>query len=96
MDLEAFRDSLKGDQPPAGLDHALAGLWWNAKGDWTKAHEAAQQDEGPRGAWVHAYLHRKEGDTDNAAYWYERAGRSADQGLLQSEWLAIAAALLEP
>ncbi len=96
MDLEAFRDSLKGDHPPAELDHALAGLWWDAKGDWNKAHEAAQQDDSPRGAWVHAYLHRKEGDTDNAAYWYERAGRAAEHGLLKSEWLAIATALLEP
>ena len=79
MDLEAFRESLARDQPPAGLDFALAGLWWDAKGDWTKAHESAQQDEGPRGAWVHAYLHRKEGDASNAAYWYRRADRTPRQ-----------------
>ena len=69
------------------------GLWWDAKGDWTKAHESAQQDEGPRGAWVHAYLHRKEGDADNAAYWYDRADRT--HGPLADEWLAIVGALLE-
>jgi hypothetical protein len=95
MDLEAFRESLQGGHPPAELDPALAGLWWDAKGDWTKAHETAQQDEGLRGAWVHAYLHRKEGDADNAAYWYERAHRTVDHGPLADEWLAIASALLE-
>jgi hypothetical protein len=69
MTSEAFRDSLREEAPPVGLDFALAGLWWDAKGDWTKAHESAQQDEGVSGSWVHAYLHRKEGDTSNAAYW---------------------------
>ena len=77
MTLDQFRDSLKGEGPPADLDFALKGLWWDAKGDWNRAHESAQQDEGPRGAWVHAYLHRKEGDASNAAYWDEprRPGR---------------------
>lgn len=70
-----FRQSLTTAKPPAELRFALAGLWWDAKGDWTRAHESAQQDEGPEGSWVHAYLHRKEGDQDNAAYWYGRAGK---------------------
>jgi len=96
MTLDQFRDSLKGDAPPAELDPALAGLWWDAKDNWTKAHESAQHDEGPRGSWVHAYLHRKEGDADNAAYWYGRADRAADTSPLADEWLAIATALLEP
>ena len=74
MTLDEFRQSLTATEPPAGLTHALAGLWWDAKGDWTRAHESAQQDEGVEGAWVHAYLHRKEGDQSNAAYWYRRAG----------------------
>ena len=69
MNLQEFRDSLLNDQPPKNLNFALSGLWWDAKGDWTRAHESAQQDEGPAGAWVHAYLHRKEGDPSNAAYW---------------------------
>ena len=95
MTLDQFRESLKGDNPPAELGFALAGLWWDAKGDWTKAHESAQQDEGPRGAWVHAYLHRKEGDASNAGYWYGRADRPVHHGPLADEWLAIANALLE-
>ena len=76
MTLDEFRQSLTATEPPAGLTHALAGLWWDAKGDWTRAHESAQQDEGIEGSWVHAYLHRKEGDQGNAAYWYS-AGRQA-------------------
>ena len=70
MTLDDFRQSLTATEPPAGLTLALAGLWWDAKGDWTRAHESAQQDEGKDGSWVHAYLHRKEGDQSNAAYWY--------------------------
>jgi hypothetical protein len=72
----------------------LAGLWWDAKGQWAKAHESAQQDEGPAGAWVHAYLHRKEGDLSNAAYWYRRAGKPVAGGSLQEEWSEITASLL--
>jgi hypothetical protein len=94
MTLDQFRESLQLDQSPGGLDSALAGLWWDAKGDWTKAHEAAQQDEGPRGSWVHAYLHRKEGDASNAAYWYGHAGRTAASRPLADEWQEIANALL--
>ena len=94
MDLQEFRDSVLSDQPPKNLNFALSGLWWDAKGDWTRAHESAQQDEGPAGAWVHAYLHRKEGDSSNAAYWYQRAGKSPCRSSLQDEWTAIADALL--
>ena len=94
MTLQQFRDSLRGDEPPRELSVALAGLWWDAKGDWKRAHESAQQDEGPTGAWVHAYLHRKEGDTSNAAYWYTRAGRTPARNSLEQEWGEIAEALL--
>jgi hypothetical protein len=62
MTLDDFRQSLTAAKPPAELALALAGLWWDAKGDSTRAHESAQQDEGPHGSWAHAYLHRKEGD----------------------------------
>jgi hypothetical protein len=72
MTLDEFRQSLTATELPAGLTHALAGLWWDAKGDWKRAHESAQQDEGVEGSWVHAYLHRKEGDQSNAAYWYTK------------------------
>jgi hypothetical protein len=94
MNLQEFRNSLQGASPPPELDFALAGLWWDAKGDWTKAHESAQQDEGPAGAWVHAYLHRKEGDSSNAAYWYQRAGKPPAGSSLEEEWDEISASLL--
>ena len=94
MNLKEFRESLGCEGPPKGLSVALAGLWWDAKGDWTRAHESAQQDEGPSGAWVHAYLHRKEGDSSNAVYWYRRAGKSLATNSLEDEWLEIAGSLL--
>jgi hypothetical protein len=94
MTIEEFRSSTTGDHPPNGLSPALAGLWWDAKGDWTKAHESAQQDEGPAGSWVHAYLHRKEGDNSNAAYWYGRAGKASARCALDEEWNMIVTSLL--
>ena len=94
MTLQTFRNSLSQQQPPAGLSLALAGLWWDGKGNWEKAHESAQQDEGPAGSWVHAYLHRKEGDTSNAGYWYRRAGKTPAQNPLDQEWTDIVQHLL--
>src|SRR2546429_7632766 len=94
MTFKEFQDSIKGDNPPAGLGLALTALWWDSKGDWEKAHESAQQDEGPAGSWVHAYLHRKEGDSSNAGYWYARAGKSRAQGSLEQEWQEGTASLL--
>jgi hypothetical protein len=94
MTLEEFRDTLAAEEPPAHLSLALAGLWWDAKGHWTKAHESAQQDEGPAGSWVHAYLHRKEGDSSNAGYWYRRAGKPPSQSSHKQEWTEIAESLL--
>jgi len=85
MTVDEFRQSLNSTEPPAGLTHAQTGLWWDAKGDWERAHESAQQDEGPESSWVHAYLHRKEGDQDNAAYWYNRAGKPVCREALDAE-----------
>jgi hypothetical protein len=95
MILDDLRHSLTADKPPAELTLALAGLWWDAKGDWKRAHESAQENEGRDGAWVHAYLHRKEGDEDNAAYWYSRAGKPICREPLDAEWLDIVKTLLE-
>jgi len=95
MTPDDFRRSLSATDPPPGLTHALTGLWWDAKGDWTRAHESAQQDEGPDASWVHAYLHRKEGDQSNAAYWYSRAHKPVCRDLLDAEWTAIVITLLK-
>jgi len=94
MEIAEFRESLNADGPPPGLSPALEALWWDAKGNWSKAHDSAQRDEGPDGSWVHAYLHRKQGDLSNAKYWYRRAGRSTGYGDLQREWDSIVASLL--
>ena len=95
MDLPDFRASIASAAPPASLNHALRALWLDAKGDWDGAHEAAQADEGGAGDWVHAYLHRKEGDAGNAAYWYRRAGKPVCRTSLDEEWTEIAVALLK-
>jgi hypothetical protein len=94
MDLAAFRASLEADAPPEGLALALEALWHDGRGDFVKAHELAQKDEGGAGDWVHAYLHRKEGDLGNAAYWYRRAKRPLCRDELAREWETIASALL--
>jgi hypothetical protein len=94
MKIEEFKRSLAVDDPPAGITEALVALWWDARGDWEKAHSHAQDDEGRSGAWVHAYLHRKEGDHGNAGYWYRRAGKSFCEQSLSEEWLNITEELL--
>lgn len=94
MDLSGFKKSLAGAAPPPGLGLAVEALWWDAKGDWQKAHACAQQRNDKAGAWVHAYLHRKEGDQANAGYWYDRAGLPAATVTLAEEWAAVADALL--
>jgi hypothetical protein len=91
--LEEFRASLSGESPPA-LSPALRGLWWDGKGDWDRAHQAAQEDAGRDGCAVHAYLHRKEGDLANARYWYSRAGRAVPAGSLEAEWAELVRSLL--
>ena len=95
MDIAAFRASLALAWAPPGLTQAQRALWLDARGDWDGAHEAAQADGGGAGDWVHAYLHRKEGDAGNAAYWYRRARKPVCKASLDEEWEAIASRLLE-
>jgi hypothetical protein len=94
MDIDAFRASIAEVAPPEGLSPPLQALWWEAKGNWNKAHECAQADPGPIAAAVHAYLHRKEPDLSNASYWYNRAGRSPFSGSVDEEWQTLTAELL--
>jgi hypothetical protein len=89
-----FRTSLSGAAPAADLDAPLAGLWWAAKGSWDQAHKIVQDESSADAAWVHAYLHRVEGDLGNAGYWYRQAGRPVATDSLESEWERIVAALL--
>lgn len=93
MNKDDFKASLDAAGPPDGVSPALTALWWQRKGDWEKAHEAAQSDDGVEAAWVHALLHREEGDLANAGYWYRRAGKDASDDPLEAEWEAIVSAL---
>ena len=94
MTLEEFNTSLKSEAPPAELNPALKGLWHDAKGDWSAAHDYAQNQDDELGAWVHAYLHRKEGDQTNAAYWYRQAKKPVSHAPLEIEWETIVMSLL--
>ena len=94
MNLTEFRSSTTLEQPAPGLSLPLQTLWWEAKGDWKRAHECAQEDHSAKGSMVHAYLHRVEGDLSNAGYWYSRAGRPQATCSLAEEWQALADELL--
>ena len=95
MDLAEFRKSLSGRTPPAGSSELLEALWYEAHGDWQRAHKIAQSQKSKIAAAVHAYLHRREGDLSNADYWYERAGRARSHAPLDDEWQALATDLLK-
>lgn len=94
MTFEGFKSTLKMAAPPEPLPPLLEALWFDARGDWDQAHNIAQDDHSEDGSWIHAYLHRKEGDLGNAAYWYGRAGRPVAKTSLEEEWKQIATALL--
>jgi hypothetical protein len=95
MTLDDLRASLTSATPPPSVTGALLALWHDAKGDWDMAHRVAQDVKEASGAWVHAYLHRKEGDESNAAYWYRRAGKAIAKSSLEEEWTEIAIELLD-
>ncbi|SFK14776.1 hypothetical protein SAMN04487925_12030 [Bradyrhizobium sp. cf659] len=95
MNVAAFIASLDGAAPAPDLNAPLAGLWWAAKGDWDRAHKIVQDESSREAAWVHAYLHRVEGDLGNAGYWYRQAGQPTAKDSLEAEWQRIATALLE-
>ncbi|MGC3944227.1 MAG: hypothetical protein QM762_06870 [Chryseolinea sp.] len=92
--FETFKESLKNNEPPDNLPVLLKAMWFEGKGDWHSAHELAQDVNTRDGSWIHAYLHRKEGDIGNAGYWYSRAGRSMPTHSLNAEWEFITRELL--
>ena len=95
MNLEKFAASITEEQaPPAGLSIPLAALWWDAKGDWARAHSLVDELESVDGMAVHAYLHRKEGSASNADYWYQRSGRTFHRPALDAERTALIEGLL--
>lgn len=94
MDVDAFERSLQAPEPPHDLSAPLRALWLAASGDWNAAHEIVQDDPSRDASWVHAWLHREEGDLPNADYWYHRAGRTSQRGDLRAEWRSIVDTLL--
>ena len=94
MTFAEFEQSLKSRTPPPDLVPAVAALWWAKKGDWHEAHTIVMNLDGHDAAWVHAYLHRVEGDAGNAAYWYGQAKKPVASGALAAEWQAITGVLL--
>jgi hypothetical protein len=95
MNLTEFKESLKNNAPPENLAHSLQALWQAGKGNWDAAHELVQAREGEQACdWIHAYLHRQEGDLTNAGYWYRRAKKPVPNGSLEEEWAEISTTLL--
>ena len=89
MDLVSFKETLAGAEPPHEASVYLKALWHEAKGNWDKAHKLIQDIDDNNAAWIHAYLHRKEGDNSNADYWYTRAGKKRPMLTLENEWEQI-------
>jgi len=96
MTLEEFRATLTQTAPPRELPATLRAMWEDAKGNWSGAHAIAQEIEDSTGSWIHAYLHRKEGELANAGYWYRRAGKPPAHNALDEEWNRIVSSLLGP
>lgn len=94
LTLDQFVATIDAHDRPEGLSHLLDALWHERHGDWDAAHRLAQDADDGDGAWVHAYLHRREGDLTNAAHWYRRADRTPARGTLDEEWLEIVGTLL--
>ena len=94
MNFEDFVQSLTKEQPPVTLSVYMQSLWWEGKGDWEKSHQLIQDLPDKKAAWIHAYLHRKEGDIWNADSWYNRAGKKRPACSLQEEWALLAEEML--
>jgi hypothetical protein len=94
MKSDQFNATLTDDLPLAGITLSLAALWYAGKGDWEQAHAIAQDIPIPEGSWVHAWLHRQEGDAWNANYWYQRAGKTMPEVSLEEEWRQMVKTLL--
>ena len=94
MTLDDFKSTLSANHPPQDVAPLLKALWYEKNNDWERAHDIAQDIHSSDGSWIHAYLHRKEGDQGNAAYWYRRAGRPVPGVSLEEEWEQIVRELL--
>ncbi len=94
MNFDQFNSSILNDTPYQGISPLLKVMWLDAKGDWHGAHDIAQDIHDRNGSWIHAYLHRKEGDLANARYWYQKAGKNEPAVSLEEEWKILVSAFL--
>ncbi|HET7119401.1 MAG TPA: hypothetical protein VFI29_23095 [Hanamia sp.] len=94
MTVISFKESLSENKPPQNISLYLKALWYEGKGEWKKAHELIQDVDDSKAAWIHAFLHRKEGDVSNADYWYHRAGKKRPTISLEKEWDEIVMAFI--
>ncbi|MEJ7823589.1 MAG: hypothetical protein WKF85_14785 [Chitinophagaceae bacterium] len=94
MTLTTFKESLLNSEPPEIASVYLRSLWYDAKGEWDKSHKIIQDVEDKNASWIHAYLHRKEGDIGNADYWYNKTSKKRPTVSLEKEWEEIVNALL--
>jgi hypothetical protein len=94
MTFSSFKESLSSNEPPQNTSVYLRALWYDAKGDWNEAHKLIQDINDKNAAWIHAYLHRKEGDINNARYWYRNANKKLSSLTLAQEWEEIVVALI--
>ena len=95
MTLAEFEKTLSQETPPDTIGPLLAALWHERRGDWESAHNIAQDIHTRDGSWIHAYLHRVEGDHSNASYWYHRAGKQVPQVSIAEEWRSLVKELLD-
>lgn len=94
MTLQEFKDSIRNPIPPKSLSKNLLALWHDSNDNWDEAHNIVQATSGFDGDWIHAYLHRKEGDLSNASYWYSKVGKTCPNVSLKMEWEELANYLL--
>ncbi len=94
MKKDAFLNSIASEKPDAHISPYLESLWYDAKGNWDRAHKIIQDIDDKNAAWIHAYLHRKEGDISNADYWYFHAGRKRSTESLENEWIELVNAMI--
>lgn len=94
MQYDQFYASITQPAPPPGASVYLKALWYDAKGDWDASHNTIQDVPDKTASWIHAYLHRKEGDVFNANYWYNKADKRMPGYSLEQEWEEIVKALL--
>ena len=94
LNYSDFIETTNLSTPPNGLDPLLLALWHVKKGHWDEAHNIVQDEPGQYACWIHALLHKLEGDNWNASYWYRQAGVKNPELSTGDEWEMIVRKLI--